>query len=179
MAMIVEDGTGLATADAFISVATAESYLTPRGFTSFAALTAAQKEAAIINASEYVSSAFGWIGARVSQDQALAWPRVSAYPHTMRVPPGVPRAVAIAVARVANAAANGAELFGSVSGGDLLKRVKAGEVEIEYADVAAAVTAAGRASMPWLTDWLGYLITTAPDNAADSNGFGSLAVERV
>ena len=176
--MVVEDGTGLANADAFVTSLDVETYLTARGFTAFAALPTATKNAAIVNASEYISNAFGWIGLPLKSTQALAWPRGSTRSDGVRVPTGVPRAVAIATARVANAAAAGAELFGTVTGADTLKRVKAGSVEVEFSDLSAQIAAAGRASMPWLAELLGALITSTPDSPTNNGGMSSIFVER-
>lgn len=77
MALTVEDGTGLAAADALISVAYADTYHTARGNSTWTGTTTA-KEAAIRRASAYLSTSFTWQGYRVrGRSQALAWPRNS------------------------------------------------------------------------------------------------------
>ena len=81
MALIVEDGTGLATAESYISVADAEIYLDKIGDATFAALaTVASKEAALRKAAQYLDEMFGlaWAGNRVLSTQAIDWPRQDA-----------------------------------------------------------------------------------------------------
>lgn len=75
MALIVEDGTGLASADAYISLADANTYWTDRGNSTWDAAADADKEEAIRRATEYLDSTFEWVGVRVSQTQGLDWPR--------------------------------------------------------------------------------------------------------
>lgn len=176
MALVVEDGTGLTNANSFVSVADADTYLADRGRTAWAALTTQQKEAALINATDFLNAAFGWVGYRNTATQALAWPRTSYSP---RIPAGVPVQVKQAVTRVADlAATEGASLFSAVSGSELVRRAQAGPVSVEFSDQALAVAATGRALMPWLNDLLAGLYTSSPDNAADSNGFSFLPVVR-
>lgn len=79
MALIVEDGTGKADAESYISVSDAASYLSDRGYSAFAALaTDALKEAALRKATDYMEQAYRtrWKGTRVTATQALSWPRL-------------------------------------------------------------------------------------------------------
>lgn len=83
MALTVEDGTGLAGADAFVSVADCESYFTLRGITNWSGLAAspdptAQKEQFIRLATSYLEQKYfeKWKGLQSTMTQALAWPRV-------------------------------------------------------------------------------------------------------
>ena len=81
MALVVEDGTGLATAESYISVADASTYFTARGNTTWDALDTdeetAAREAALRKATDYMIATYRdrWEGARYSEDQALCWPR--------------------------------------------------------------------------------------------------------
>lgn len=76
MAITVEDGTGLAGADSFISVADADTFHTDRGNTTWTG-TDAVKEVALRRASFFLTHAFSWKGEPLTQrTQALAWPRV-------------------------------------------------------------------------------------------------------
>jgi hypothetical protein len=81
MSIIIEDGTGLATAEACISVADASTYFTARGVTAWGAVTTdALREAALRKATEYMTAMFRnrWQGYRTTPTvQALDWPRVS------------------------------------------------------------------------------------------------------
>lgn len=177
MTIIVEDGTGLENADSFASVAEADAYCVLRGLADWALLTTAAKEAALVNATEYLSDAFDWVGERTTDTQALAWPRVAAY-SGQRVPAEVPNKVKAATIRVANLVGTaGTSLFASVAAGDTLRRVKAGSVEVEFADASAQIAAAGRDALPWLVDMLAGLITSAPD-APNGNGMSFAPISR-
>lgn len=77
MALIVEDGSIVAGAEAFASVADADAYYTARGNTTWAALTTGAKEVALRLGCDYIEAMYGtrWKGERVDADQALSWPR--------------------------------------------------------------------------------------------------------
>lgn len=77
MAIIVEDGTGRADSEALCSVAFADAYHAGRGNTLWAPLLAAEKEAAIRRAVDYMQQTYRlrWAGYRVTDTQALDWPR--------------------------------------------------------------------------------------------------------
>jgi len=79
--MIIEDGTGLSTADAYVAQATADAYHLARGNSAWAAATSDQKNAAIVRATQAIDGMYGkaWPGIRSSETQALDWPRVDAY----------------------------------------------------------------------------------------------------
>lgn len=77
MPLIVEDGSGLATAEAYASVADADVYFSARGYTLWATMSTAEKEQALRRASDYMLQAYRqrWSGARADVAQALDWPR--------------------------------------------------------------------------------------------------------
>jgi hypothetical protein len=77
MSLIVEDGTGRSDAESYCSVATADTYHTAFGNAAWAALLEADKEAALRQATRYLDSKYAnrWLGTRVYEDQALAFPR--------------------------------------------------------------------------------------------------------
>ena len=75
MALIVEDGTGLSTAESLVSVARADTILSKRvGTSTWTAMSTPQKEAALAHASR-VLTRMDWNGSRVRDQQALAFPR--------------------------------------------------------------------------------------------------------
>lgn len=80
MALTVEDGTGLADADAFVSVADCTAYCEAQGLTDWtgaARSPAEDDEAAIRRATTWLSSSFTWGGSRTNgRDQALSFPRI-------------------------------------------------------------------------------------------------------
>lgn len=81
MPLVVEDGTGLAAADAYISVADADTYFLASANSTWAAATIPDKEVAIVKATRYMEKRFGtkWKGQIASSEQALGWPRRYVY----------------------------------------------------------------------------------------------------
>lgn len=83
MTLTVEDGSGLAAADAYDSVANVEAYLTLYGGPSVAwnALDTTEQEVRVRTATRYLDAVYGprWKGRRNSETQALDWPRSGAY----------------------------------------------------------------------------------------------------
>ena len=79
MTLIVEDGSIVAGAESYISVADAETFLTNRGLSLTG--TTADKEAALRKATDYMVQVYRmrWQGWKVDQTQALDWPRNSVY----------------------------------------------------------------------------------------------------
>jgi hypothetical protein len=72
MALIVEDGTGLANANSYVSEAECTAYLAARGKT-----IAGTKEVAIIKAMDFMRQKYRgrWQGIKKTDAQALDWPR--------------------------------------------------------------------------------------------------------
>lgn len=85
MALIVEDGTGLANAESFVSVAAADARVAAFAplavATAWAALATPAKENRLRQATEFVASTFygQWKGRPKGSAQALPWPRQEAY----------------------------------------------------------------------------------------------------
>ena len=81
MPLVVEDGTGLVGADAYISVANADTYFLASANATWAVATIPAKEVAIIKATRYMEKRFGtkWKGLIASSEQALGWPRRYVY----------------------------------------------------------------------------------------------------
>ena len=81
MAFVVEDGTGVPTANAFISVAFFKAYHDERGGDYSALTPDAKIEQVIVQATDYIQRRFGdkFVGARLTTTQALSWPRQYAY----------------------------------------------------------------------------------------------------
>lgn len=80
MTLVVEDGSGLSTAESYISVSDAETRLGNLGDTTFVASTTAEKEQALRKATEYLEQRFrqSWKGTKLTKAQALSWPRYGA-----------------------------------------------------------------------------------------------------
>lgn len=132
MALVVEDGTGLATAESYISVADADARHTALGNTAWTG-TEAVKEAALRRATAYMEQAFRarWKGTRLLRDQGLSWPRYGAEAdgYTLEstyVPADIANACADLALRALTAELN-ADLTRAVI------REKVGPLETEYA----------------------------------------------
>jgi hypothetical protein len=144
VALIVEDGTGKADAESFISVADATAYHANRGNAAWAALASdTVREQLLRKASEYMEQAYRlrWLGYRTTNDQALSWPRSEVpIPDAPGVFAGyysyvdeysVPVPVARACAEFALKAAT-ATLYADES--QKIVREKIGPMETEYAE---------------------------------------------
>lgn len=103
--LIVEDGTGLADANGYISVTDADAFFTARADAAWTGSSAA-KEAAIIRATDYIEGRFGGRarGSRLTETQALAFPREEFDHPELGVISGVPAQVARACALFAKRA---------------------------------------------------------------------------
>lgn len=109
MAFVQEDGTGLPSSNAYVSVDYVDDYATDRGgdaiaeFASWFDLGTAEKESAIIRATDYLDGGrYRFVGIRKLTSQALEWPRVDArYLDDDRAALGIPPEVQKATAELA------------------------------------------------------------------------------
>jgi hypothetical protein len=76
VSLTVEDGTGLAAADSYVSIADALVYHAAMGNTAWAAATEAVQEIALRRAAQYLDTEYRYRGERLTTTQALEWPRV-------------------------------------------------------------------------------------------------------
>lgn len=142
MPLIVEDGTGLASAESYISVADATTYHADRGNAAWAALASdTVREQLLRKATDYMLQVYGerWLSFRTTSTQALDWPR--AYVQLKDAPYGygsmaayvpnnvVPVEVKRACAELALAASSG-ELAPALERATLSERV--GEIAVTY-----------------------------------------------
>lgn len=131
MALIVEDGTIVAGAESYCTVAFADAYHTARGNTSWTGSDAV-KEAALRKATDYTVQVYRdlWQGYRVDEDQVLDWPRSMVAVDTFAVDYlTIPTDIKNATAELALRALS-AELTVDVS--QQKRRVKIGQIETEY-----------------------------------------------
>lgn len=77
MALIVENGTALANAESYTSVAECDTYHANNGITIWSPLLTAEKEQALRRATNYTVQMFRarWKGQRATATQRLDWPR--------------------------------------------------------------------------------------------------------
>lgn len=135
MALIVDDGTGLATAEAYISVTDADAYFLARANTAWAALTTGAKEAALRQGADYLEG-YRWKGERLTSAQALAWPRSGVVVDGVTAA-AVPEAIRRANAELAVRASQGAL---SVDVGAAVKSEQVGPISVTYQDGARQQT---------------------------------------
>lgn len=145
MALIVEDGTGKADAQSLCSVADADSYWLARGGVDWAGLSDADKEVALVKASDYIrnQSRYRWVGGKLTYAQRMPWPRTGAaerdgtsVPETV-----VPWQVVEATAYLANKVGVGAEdLQPDLARGGGVKSESVGPISTSYFDGAKAET---------------------------------------
>lgn len=143
MTIIVEDGTGKIDAQTYCTVVFADAWHLARGMTLWATMQEAEKEAALVRASNYLQQAYRlkWAGHRKTVTQALDWPRYNALRVDSPVAYGygpayydddaVPIEVQQANAELAFKAASG-DLAADVS--QLVKRERVDVIEVEYMD---------------------------------------------
>lgn len=143
MALITEDGTGLANAESYITVSAADTYFSDRGNAAWAALTTAAKEQALRKATDYMVAWYQtrWTGYRKTSTQALDWPRCLAprkdVPCTYWPDNVVPAAVQHACAELAVRASAG-DL--AADQGAQVKQETVGPISVTYADGARQST---------------------------------------
>lgn len=145
MALVVEDGSGLAGAESYVSVADCAGYATARGL-AFPTTDAALCEQALRRATAWLDDRYArrFPGARRRlRAQALEWPRVGvtdangySVPET-EVPTEVVRATCEAAVREL---ASPNSLAPDLKRGGAIRAVKAGSVSVEYAAGASAST---------------------------------------
>lgn len=147
MALIVEDGTGKADAESYISVADATAYHAARGNAAWAALASdTVREQALRAATDYMlqSYRYRWAGTRKSATEAIDWPRIDvprldttqsqyslqSYYDAASVPTEVARACAVLALK-----ASAGELAPDV--GRITSREKVDVIEVTYQEGAA------------------------------------------
>lgn len=155
----VEDGTGVATANAYITLADADSYHEARGNSTWMAAKDEDREYAIVKGADYMTQRYRrrWKGIRTNATQALDWPRAGVLTEDFFEPeseprpalfPGltyvvdensVPKEIKNANAELALRALSD-DLNPDLERGGQVKRLKAGPAEIEYFDGASATT---------------------------------------
>lgn len=130
----VEDGTGVAGANSYLSVAEADDILIVniQNYATWSALTTQQKEYLLIWATRTIDQYVDWFGAKTDEDNALRWPRTGVTDRDGNaidddeIPQALKNAVAELAIRQAIADRTGEQ------GRDGIKRVKADVVEIEF-----------------------------------------------
>ncbi len=131
MALIVESGSGSATAESYISVADADARQTAFGNDAWTGATAV-KEAALRRSTAFIEQRYRsrWKGTKLLRDQALSWPRYGAMVDgydvdSTIVPPEIANACADLAVKALTETLNSDQERGVV-------REKVGPLETEY-----------------------------------------------
>jgi hypothetical protein len=134
VALIVEDGSGVASADTYISLNDADTYHENRNNVTWAALSDDAKEGQLRLAAQMLDSEWRWKGVRVTATQARIWPRagVTDNDDIYFAEDSVPTTVVEAQAELAVKL----DYTQNIAQPSRLKRVKAGSVEVEYENPA-------------------------------------------
>lgn len=145
MALEVEDGSGKANAESYVSVADCSTYCDARGLT-FSSADTDDKEAALRRATKSLDALYGrrFPGARTNgRDQALMWPRTGAADAEGEAIASdeIPQEIIDATCELAlrELAIPGSTAPDLERGGQI-RSLKAGSVAIEYAGGAPATT---------------------------------------
>lgn len=134
----VEDGTGYADSNSYVSVADADDYfvIQPTSDAVWNPLTSTQKEQYLALATRYLDQKVDWRGEIADEDQALRWPRTGAYTRdqiavgSTVVPKPVKAATCeLALYLISNDPNAGQDV-------DKLKKIVVDVVEIEYQEGA-------------------------------------------
>ncbi len=173
MALIVEDGTGKADADAFVSVADCDAYHVALGNSDWTG-DETVKEAAIRRSTAYLTTAYVYVGERLKgRSQSLSWPRNNAYDVEGDLVPNneVPTEIVAATCEAAlYELTNPNGLNQVITLTERTKSEKVDVIEVEYAGTSGGVDAA----KPVLTK-LENLIAALIISKASGGGTGFVA----
>lgn len=142
MALIVEDGTGVANAESLASVAFADTYHANRGNIAWGDIAdVATKEQLLRKATDYAVAKYAglWAGVPVSEAQFLPFPRTVNGTNI-----GLPVSIQQAIAELALSAKTSPLMPNIVRG---KKKVKVGPIEVEYDGNSAVATTFVAASL--------------------------------
>lgn len=128
--------------DVYLSIADADTYWSARNNSVWSAASTAEKEKALIEATQYIDGAFQFIGTQ-DPDNVLAWPRFDVYIRegnfaglsydSNTIPPQIENACAeLALEALSN------RLIAVEPRGGMIKREKVDVIEVEYSDYAPA-----------------------------------------
>lgn len=142
ISVVVEDGTGIASANSYVSVEFAREYAANRGVVLGDDDTVA---AFLITATDYLSSfEFKFVGHRTTEGQSLSWPRTDAYYGSgcfrklVCGPNDIPTQIKSAQCQAVIAQASGLTLLPNISPTDFVTEETVGPITTKYADPISA-----------------------------------------
>lgn len=134
--IVVEDGTGVASANSYVTVAEARTYAENRGVT----LSAVDDEVAamLIKAVDYLEAqCCRYQGAKVDENQALCWPRTGVYfgsSETEFASDAIPNNLKSAQNALAMAVNQGIDLLPNLLASDYVTEETVGPITTKYAN---------------------------------------------
>ena len=133
MSLTIETGTGVAGADTYSDIAYTDAYLASMGYTIWAPLLTAEKEAAKRMAARWLDSK-NYTGTRSTMEQGLEWPRVGGvFGNQFDIPTTtIPENLKRAECELAVRAAQG--LLTTDSQGGYITHEQLGELSVSYSD---------------------------------------------
>lgn len=138
MPLIVEDGTGKADAESYLSVTDFVAYCDARGLGHGGhGHNDTNREIALRNATAYVDTISRYKGQRLVAAQALEFPREALYDWSGHPVTGVPKRVKDACAELASRALD-ESLYQDLDRGGLIKSESVGPISTTYVDGAPA-----------------------------------------
>lgn len=147
MPLVVEDGSGLPNADAYVSLEECDDYHSAMGNAAWVAdpddgENTAAREAAIRRATVFLDSRFGrrFRGRRARGNQKLLWPRTGAFDEDGYELDGIPDPVRYAVCEAALRAFSGTDLLPDLERGGQVVQETIGPISTTYATGAPAGT---------------------------------------
>jgi hypothetical protein len=135
MALNVENGTGLADAESYISVSEFKSFCKGRGYTAAEDFETEDVESKLRDATSYIDTIFRYKGARSKVEQSLEFPRVDCLDWSSLPVLGVPRRVKQACAELAYKAFSETLYQDQDRGGKVISE-SVGPISVTYAEDA-------------------------------------------
>jgi hypothetical protein len=172
MALIVEDGSGKETANAYVDISYVSAYLLGEQFEAWAALSEPEQEAAIIRATRAVDALYDWKGTRKTLEQSLNWPRKGVEYECFEII-GVPAAVKKATAEVVGLFLDGAAFFSDEADREVISE------KVDTIAVAYATRQPGGKKEATPFEALNRILRGLYRTETGSSGFGAAPVERV
>ena len=149
MSITAEDGTGVAGAESYVTVAYADAYFAARAHltasTTWGAADTDNKEGALREATDYVDSVYGpfYRGQRAGYVQGLQWPRTNALSDDGYALPDLPTELQKAVCELAVRALSSPLSSDAARGGRVKRNKVEGAVEQEFFEGAPTETKYG------------------------------------
>lgn len=134
--LITEDGTGVAGANCYSTLAEADAYNAERGRSSWSAITEDNRKTCLILGTDFVDKYYKWYGKRKYREQELSFPRIELFDKDNYPVNGIPVALKKACYEAAFLNVKGTAvksgLFTTKDTNGDVKRKKVDVLEVEY-----------------------------------------------